>query len=62
MKDFVQATALIIGMWNGIIELDCVNMLKSSEAANLVFQEILVLNWVKHGFSLWVSSAEHQID
>ena len=29
-------------------ELDCVNMWKTSEAANIVCQWIFVLNYVKH--------------
>ena len=31
--------------------IDCLNIWKRSEAANLVFQLIFVLNWEKHSFS-----------
>ena len=35
--------------------IDCVNIWKSSEAAKLPFQWILVLNWVRHTFFLCVA-------
>ena len=43
--------------WNKKNLTDCVNIWKTSEAANLVFQWIFVLNSVKQKFlSMWVSS------
>ena len=40
-------TSVVFNMWQLI---DCVNIVKSSEAAKLLIQLILVPNWVKQSF------------
>ena len=45
-------------MWQ-YIEIDCVNIEQRSGTAKLVFQSILVLNWVKKVFPVSLSQSKY---
>ena len=48
---FKHLYSLIMWQYNVLKLIDCVNIAKRSGAAKLIFQWILVLNWVKQCFS-----------